>query len=173
MPNQPRGFAPQDIYDVLAQLQIPFARHDHAAVFTCEEAERAVPAAPDTTHTKNLFLRDKRGRRHWLLVTDCAKAVDLRQLAPRIGADHVSLASPERLAKYLGVTPGAVTILALINDRDHAVELFVDADVWRGGRLRCHPLVNTSTLVLERVDLERFLAMTGHVPTVIQVAERP
>jgi Ala-tRNA(Pro) deacylase len=164
--------APPDIFDVLAMLGIPYARHDHAPVFTCEEAAAAVPVEPGTSHTKNLFLRDKKGRRHWLLVTDCAKSVDLRQLAPTIGADHLSLGSAERLARYLGVTPGAVTILALINDRDHAVELVIDADVWAAARLRCHPLVNTSTLVITRGDVERFLTLTGHAPAIVRVAGR-
>jgi Ala-tRNA(Pro) deacylase len=162
----------RDIYALLDAHQIPFQRYDHEPVFTCDEAERAVP--PTTAaHTKNLFLRDKKGRRHWLLVTLCEKAVDLKQVAERIGADNLSLGSPDRLAKHLGVTPGAVTILALTNDPAHAVELVVDQDVWRAETLRAHPLVNTATLVIAQADVRRFLSVTGHEARVIAVDHRP
>lgn len=117
-----------DVFAFLSTHAIPYERYDHEAVFTCEQAEKAVPPIA-AAHTKNLFLRDKKGQRHWLLVTLCSKAVDLKQVAGEIGADKLSLGSPERLAKHLGVTPGAVTILALINDPDHAVELVVNDDV--------------------------------------------
>jgi Ala-tRNA(Pro) deacylase len=162
----------RDIYALLAEHQIPFQRYDHEPVFTCDEAERAVPQTT-AAHTKNLFLRDKKGRRHWLLVTLCEKAVDLKQVAERIGADNLSLGSPDRLAKHLGVTPGAVTILALSNDPTHAVELVVDQDVWRAETLRAHPLVNTATLVIAQADLRRFLSVTGHEARVIAVDHRP
>jgi Ala-tRNA(Pro) deacylase len=160
------------LFDLLAAHAIPFHRFDHEAVFTCEQAEPVVPAEAGAIHSKNLFLRDKRGRQHWLLVTTCEKAVDLKRVAPILGADTLSLGSPERLQKYLGVTPGAVTILALMNDREHEVELVIDRDVWSGAPVRCHPLVNTSTLVLTRDDLLRFLNLTGHVPRVVDVPAR-
>jgi len=160
-----------DIFEFLAQHAIPFERYDHEAVFTCDQAERAVPTIP-AAHTKNLFLRDKKGQRHWLLVTLCSKAVDLKQVAAEIGADKLSLGSPERLAKHLGVTPGAVTVLALINDPTHAVELLVDKDVWSADAIRAHPLVNTATLALAQTDMRRFIAATGHEAQVIRVANR-
>jgi Ala-tRNA(Pro) deacylase len=164
--------APPDIFVVLARLDIAYVRHDHQPVYTCEQAERAVPNIGDAAHTKNLFLRDKKGRRHWLVVTLCSKAVDLRALAPLVGADNLSLASAERLAQHLQITPGAVTALALIADPQHNVQLVVDADVWQHDALCCHPLVNTSTLVLSRPDLQRFFDFTGHVPQIVKVAAR-
>jgi Ala-tRNA(Pro) deacylase len=160
-----------DLFAFLSQHAIPFERYDHEAVFTCEQAEHAVPAIP-AAHTKNLFLRDKKGQRHWLLVTLCSKAVDLKQVAEEIGADKLSLGSPERLAKHLGVTPGAVTILALVNDPAHAVELIVDEDVWQAAAVRAHPLVNTATLSLSQSGVRRFIAATGHEPNVIRVVNR-
>jgi Ala-tRNA(Pro) deacylase len=163
--------APMDIYARLHEHGIAYQRYDHGPVFTCDEAERAVPAIA-AAHTKNLFLRDKKGRRHWLLVTLCEKAVDLKQVADRIGADNLSLGSPDRLAKHLGVTPGAVTVLALVNDPAHAVELLIDDDVWRADAIRAHPLVNTATLVISQADLRRFLEHTGHVARVIPVTSR-
>jgi Ala-tRNA(Pro) deacylase len=156
----------------LDALGVPYQRFDHQAVFTCEEAERAMPAETAAAHTKNLFLRDAKGRRHWLLVTDCAKQVDLRSLAPAIGADKLGLASPERLARYLGLTPGSVTLFGLINDRQHEVELVVDRDVWAAATWRCHPLVNTATLVVAKEGVEAFLSATGHRAKVVTVAAR-
>jgi Ala-tRNA(Pro) deacylase len=164
--------SPRDIYALLDEHDIAYQRYDHVPVFTCDEAERAVPEMT-AAHTKNLFLRDKKGRRHWLLVTLCEKAVDLKQVAERIGADNLSLGSAERLARHLGVTPGAVTILALANDPTHAVELVVDQDVWGAGLIRAHPLVNTTTLVIAQADIRRFLSITGHEARVIAVDNRP
>jgi Ala-tRNA(Pro) deacylase len=72
--------------------------------------------------------------------------------------------------KYLGVAPGSVTVLGLVNDVDEAVELYVDRDLWNAAQWRCHPLVNTATLVIARTDLERFFAHTGHRPRVVDIA---
>ena len=157
---------------LLDELRIPYERYEHAPVFTCEEAERAIPPS-DAVQTKNLFLRDKRGRRHLLLVTTCEKSVDVKRFADVAEADHLSFASAERLQTYLGVSPGSVAVFGLMHDPAHAVELFVDADIWNIERWRCHPLVNSETLVLTRADVEKFLARTGHVPRVIAVATRP
>ena len=160
-----------DLFATLAELNIPFERHDHAAVFTCEEAYAAMPGH-EAVQTKNIFLRDKRGRRHLLLVTTCEKSVDVKKFADAADADHLSFASPERMMKYLGVEPGSVTVLGLVNDIGNGVELYVDRDVWNTPRWRCHPLVNTATLVVARTDLERFFAHTGHRPTVLDIAVR-
>ena len=156
-----------DLYGFLADHAVAFERFDHPPVFTCEETRHHVPADAAGVQTKNLFLRDKKGRQHWLLVTSCDTTVDLKQIASRIGANHLSLASPERLAKYLGVEPGSVTVLGLVNDLAHEVELVVDADVWNAGAWLCHPLVNNATLVVSRADIDRFLSATGHTPRLI------
>jgi Ala-tRNA(Pro) deacylase len=161
-----------DIYALLDTLGIRYDRFDHAPVFTCEEADAAVPNHA-AVQTKNLFLRDKRGRRHILLVTSCEKSINIKRFADQVDADHLSFGSPERLAKYLGVTPGSVTVLGLMNDTEHGVELCVDADVWRTPAWRCHPLINSVTLVLTRQDVERFLAYTGHTPRVLDLPSSP
>lgn len=152
---------------------VPYQRADHPAVFTCEDAYRLVPADIGGVQTKNLFLRDGKGRRHWLLVTSCEKSVDLKALTPRIGADNLSLGSPDRLMKYLRLTPGSVTVLGLVNDPDHLVTLLVDRDVWNAPAWRSHPVVNTATLLLSTAAIERFLAATGHQAHVIDVPVRP
>jgi Ala-tRNA(Pro) deacylase len=168
---RPPLVAPERLLALLDELEISYDRYDHAPVNTCEEADVAVPKV-DAVQTKNLFLRDKRGRRHLLLVTSCAKSVDLGSFRDQTGVDHLSFASPERLAKYLGVEPGSVTVLGLFVDSEHAVELYVDAEVWQTPRWRCHPMVNSATLVLTRDAIEAFLARTGHRPTVVSLAAR-
>ena len=85
-------------------------------------------------------------------------------------ADRLSFASPERLKKYLGVEPGAVTVLGLINDTEHAVEVFIDSEVWAAPNIHAHPLRNDATFVLGHEGLEKFLAATGHQPRIVQVA---
>ena len=137
-------------------------------MFTCEEATRLVPPLPGA-EAKNLFLRDRRGKRHFLVAVAYEVAVDLTALSHVVGASRLSMASPPRLQRHLGVEPGAVSLLAVANDRDGAVEVIIDQELWRAEQLCCHPLVNTSTLVLARSDLARFLESTGHAPLIIPV----
>lgn len=167
------AFGEPELEDRLRDLGIPFERFDHAPVYTCDDVTRIVPAAAGGVQTKNLFVRDKKGQRHWLVVTDCSRSVDLKALGPRIGADNLSLGSPERLARHLGVTPGSVTLLGLINDPEHRVSVVIDRPVWESGSLRCHPMVNTATLVIPQDGVRRFLQATGHTPQVIDLPVRP
>src|SRR6185503_5004082 len=110
-PEQPREPDPTALFELLEKEGIRYDRYDHVAVFTCDQADGVVPEDIGAVHSKNLFIRDKRGRRHWLLVTSCEKPVDLKGVATLLGADTLSLGSPDRLWKYLRVTPGSVTIL--------------------------------------------------------------
>lgn len=160
-----------DLITTLTELGLPFQSFEHAPVFTCDEAHAAMPEHP-AVQTKNIFLRDKRGRRHLLLVTTCEKSVDIAEFAEQADADRLSFASPERLMKYLGVVPGSVTVLGLINDPEGDVELYVDRDVWNAEEWRCHPLRNDATFVLRRSDLERFFERTGHPPRVVTLRTR-
>ena len=160
-----------DIYCFLKENNISYQRADHPPVYTYQEAEDQVSPLPGA-HTKNLFLRDGKGRRHFLVVVEGAMQVDLKALRVMLGADKFGMASPERLKKYLGVEPGAVTLLGLINDSAQAVELVFDRAVWAADAIQCHPLLNTSTLVLARADVERFLQCTGHEWQVVEVPTR-
>jgi len=160
-----------DIYTYLERAGIAYERFDHAPVFTCDEADAAVPAH-SAVQTKNLFLRDRRGRRHLLLVTTCATSVDIDAFTEQAAADRLSFGSPERLMKYLGVTPGSVTILGLANDAEHGVEVYVDAQVWNAEQWKVHPLVNTATLVIDRAGIEKFLKETGHQARVLTIPTR-
>jgi Ala-tRNA(Pro) deacylase len=152
----------------LDQLSIPYEYHAHVAVYTSEQARRLVAPLPGAS-AKNLFLRDKRGQRHFLLTLDDRKALDLRALAAQLGLSKLSLASVERLQEHLGVEPGAVSLMALVNDREHAVEVMIDRDLWGAEALHCHPLINTATLVIPMPGVRTFLAATGHAARLVEI----
>ncbi len=157
-----------DLALFLSEHGIAAARHEHPAVMTVEESLRLVPKLPGAK-TKNLFLRDKKGRRHFLVTVPHDVAVDLGALGAALGVGGVGFASAERLWKHLGITPGSVSLLGLVNDEAHAVEFVIDRALWEAEAVHAHPLTNTATMVVAHADLERFLAATGHPPRVIDV----
>ena len=150
-----------DFYQFLSEHRIDYKRYDHPAVYTVDDVKRLVPPLP-AAKTKNLFLRDHKGKRHFLVVVPADKRVNINALNDRMGTSRLSFGSADRLKKYLGVDPGSVTIFALINDPDHCVELIIDEVLWTQTAFQFHPLVNTSTLVVSSDNLKRFLAVTGH-----------
>lgn len=160
-----------DIYEFFAEHGIAYERYDHPAVYTVEQAKRLVPPMPGAK-TKNLFLRNRNGHRHYLVVVGYDKAVDLKGLTQALGESKLGFASPERLQRYLGVEPGAVSILGLLSDREHAVKVIVDQAIWEAPAISAHPLVNTSTLVIQHAGLARFLEATGHQPHIMNVPAR-
>ena len=151
----------QAVYDRLAELGIAYERHEHPPVPTVEDAQRYW-AGIDATHCKNLFLRNQKGNRHYLVVLLFSKRADLRVVADQIGDGKLSFASPERLMTHLGLTPGSVSPFGLINDRDHAVRVFLDWDLRSAERLSFHPNINTRTLVVSGPDFYRFLSACGN-----------
>jgi Ala-tRNA(Pro) deacylase len=154
----------------LREHGIDAPRHEHPAVMTVEESLRLVPKLPGAK-TKNLFLRDKKGARHFLVTVPHDRSVDLDALGAAIGATKIGFASSERMQKHLGITPGSVSLLALANDSAGAVEFVIDRALWDAEAVQAHPLINTATMVLMHADLERFLAATGHTPSVIDVPQ--
>jgi len=159
-----------DFYQFLAENRIEYDRHDHPPVYTVEESKRLVPPLP-AAKTKNLFLRDKKGQRHFLVVVPADKRVNIKALPGMVGSKGLSFGSAERLKKFLGVEPGSVTLFAIFNDPDHEVELIVDESLWEAEAFQFHPLVNTSTLVISRENLELFIAKTGHEAKILNVPE--
>ena len=157
-----------DIEAFLRERGIRAERHEHAPVMTVEESERLVPRLPGAK-TKNLFLRDRKGLRHFLVTVRHDVAVDLNALGTILGAGRLGFASPDRLQKCLGITPGSVSLLALFNDAGGAVEFVIDRALWAAPALQAHPLINTATLILSHADLERFVAATGHSPQIVDV----
>jgi Ala-tRNA(Pro) deacylase len=153
----------QEFLHLLDSNSFHYHRIEHPAVFTCAEAELHRPPVPATS-TKNLFLCDKKARRFFLVVTSCEKTVKLDALSPQLGVPYLRFASEDNLFRHLGVTRGAVTMMGLVNDSEHRVELWIDSEIWEGDTFLSHPLVNTATLILAKSELERFFALTGHTP---------
>jgi Ala-tRNA(Pro) deacylase len=145
----------------LGELAIGYTRHEHPPAATVEEAEPHW-AAIDATHCKNLFLRNQKGDRHYLVVLEASKKADLRAVADQIGDGKLSFASGERLMKHLGLTPGSVSPFGLINDRAHAVRVVLDRDLKAAARLSFHPNINTVTYTVAVADFARFLDACGN-----------
>lgn len=145
------------VYAALDALGIRYERHEHPAVFNAEDA--ATYWNPiGGVQCKNLFLRNKKGDKHYLVVVEIGKRVDLKDLVKLVGDDRLSFGSPERLMAELGLTPGSVSPFGLINDADGSVRVLIDQDLRGAARLLFHPNINTGTLVVSWADLERFLA---------------
>ncbi len=160
----------ETLNSLFIKLNIDCLKLEHAALETCVDADRLMLERPGT-RLKNLFLRDNYGRRHFLLLTAHDKKVDLKALSKEMQIARLGFASAQRLEKYLAVKPGCVSALALVNDTDNAVELWVDERVWKSGSFHCHPFVNTSTWVLEKNDLIKLWKYTNHCPRVIKVPD--
>jgi len=157
-----------EIYDFLDSIDVSYERFEHAAVFTVSEA-KLLSLEMNGASTKNLFLRDKKGIRHFLVTLPQDKQVDLRELSTILETSRLSFASPERLKTYLGIEPGSVSLLALLNDSKNKVEVFVDKEIWDSETILCHPLVNTSTLAVSRDGIWQFLKKTGHTLRLVKV----
>ena len=148
--------------------QLSVSRFKHAAANTCAEFKALVPSLGGTCN-KNLFLQDKKGRRHFLVVTQPEHEVDLAKLGEKLEAKKLGFASAARLRQFLGVEPGAVSILALMRDLEAKVELIIDKHIWQASAIQAHPLINTETLIIEHNELQRFLKITGHTPKIMNV----
>jgi Ala-tRNA(Pro) deacylase len=158
---------PDDLFRLLHDLDIPTSTLTHEPVFTVEQARRVRGRLPGG-HSKNLFLRTKKGVM-WLIVAKEDRQIDLKQLATRLGSDRLSFGSPERLMGALGVIPGAVTPFGVINDTQGRVRVVLDRGLLEEDPLNFHPLDNTMTTAITSVDLLRFLEATGHEPLVIDL----
>ncbi len=156
-----------DLFRLLDELEIPHQTREHAAAYTVEDARRLRGLIPGG-HTKNLFLKDKKGRL-WLVVADEETTVDLKQLHKRIGAARLSFGKAELMEEVLGVKPGSVTPFALMNDTEGRVTVVLDARMMEQDPLNFHPLENTATTTISRDGLLRFLRATGHEPIIADV----
>ena len=140
---------------------------EHEAVFTIDEMDKLDLGARGII-VKNLFLRDDKGKRHFLVCERFDKRADLRALGETLGV-KLSFASPERLQKFLGLEKGAVTPLGLMNDKGAAVEVLLDADLDCGERLGVHPCVNTASAFISYTDLVRLIEGNGNSLTGIKL----
>ncbi|WP_370031959.1 prolyl-tRNA synthetase associated domain-containing protein [Qipengyuania mesophila] len=151
----------------LVALAIPFEAHEHIAVFTVEES-RLVDADIPGAHTKNLFLKDAGGA-FWLVTVPAEARVDLKALPDAIGCKRVSFGKAEDMERLLGISPGSVTPLAMINAEPGSVAVVIDAGLAQAERINVHPLRNTGTLGLAGADVLRLLRHWGHEPMVTEI----
>jgi Ala-tRNA(Pro) deacylase len=157
------------VYATLDALGIPYERHEHPPVFTAEEAAQHWAGLPGT-QCKNLFLRNKKGNRHYLAVLEVSRQADLRHVARLVSDDRLSFGSAERLMEHLGLTPGSVSPFGLINDTDGSVRVLIDRDLRSADRLIFHPNINTASVVIAWPDFERFLQSRGNVVSFLNLA---
>jgi len=157
--------SPEDLFAYLAALLIEVETVEHPPLHTVEDS-KALRGDIRGGHTKNLFVKDKKGRL-FLLVLGETTVVDLKRVHEKIGAQgRVSFGSADLLEEVWGVRPGAVTPFGAINDQAGKVSVVLDEAMMRHERLNFHPLVNTRTTGLKSADLIKFLRATGHEPLV-------
>lgn len=151
----------QRVYDILNELGVVYTRYEHEAVFTVENANRLDVKIPGK-HVKNLFLRNKKGDTHYLVILDDLKRADIKNIALQIGTSPLSFASEERLNKYLGLKSGYVSPLGLINDEEKKTKLLLDKDIIDSNLIGFHPNINTATVTISYKDFEKFIKWCGN-----------
>ncbi len=161
-----------DIFDFLSENAIEYERFDHPPVYTVDDVHRLTPGLPGAK-TKNLFLRDKKGARHFLVVMPADKRIDLQALPEVLDSTKVSFGSPDRMMKHLGVKPGSVSLLAILKDNQQAVEVYIDEALWLSSAFQFHPMINTSTLILSKASIKNFLAAMGHDFQIVTIPSPP
>ena len=157
------------VYDLLDSLEIPYQRIDHEATMTME-ACAAVDAVLEATICKNLLLCNRQNTVFYLLMLPGDKVFKTSALSKQIGSSRLSFASPEYMEEYLDITPGSLSVMGLMNDHDHHVELLMDEDVLKGEYIGCHPCINTASLRMKTADLmEKVIPAMGHAPRLVQL----
>ena len=150
------------VYDLLDLLGVEYERVDHEPAMTmavCEEIDRVLNA----TICKNLFLCNRQQTEFYLLMIAGDKQFKTKDISAQIGSARLSFASPENMEKYLDITPGSVSVMGLMNDKDGCVKLLVDEEVLESEYLGCHPCINTSSIRLKVSDLtSKIIPAMGH-----------
>ena len=170
-PTDLTGRLPKEIrvYDFLDTLNISYHRVDHEAAMTmeaCEEIDRVL--GDNTSICKNLFLCNRQATDFYLLLMPGNKPFKTKELSAQIGSSRLSFAKPEFMEQYLDITPGSVSVMGLMNDIEHKVQLLIDEDILKKEYFGCHPCVNTSSLKFKTTDLmERIIPALEHTPKMV------
>ena len=163
-PDSMEGRLPREVrtYDLLDSLGIEYQRVDHEAAETMAACE-AIDAVLGVTMCKNLFLCNRQKTAFYLLLMPGDKKFKTKELSAQINSARLSFAEAEDMVKYLDIEPGSVSVMGLMNDKDHTVQLLIDEDVLQAEYLGCHPCVNTSSLKMRVDDVKsKFLPAVGH-----------
>lgn len=156
-------------YDLLDRLGVPYQRIDHDAANTMELC-RAIDVALEATICKNLLLCNRQCTAFYLLMIPGDKVFKTKDLSAQIGSSRLSFAGAEYMEQFLDITPGSVSVLGLMNDKDNRVQLLIDEDVLKGEYVGMHPCINTSSLRLKTSDLlEKIIPAMGHTPTIVKL----
>ena len=161
------------VYDFLDSLGVKYQRVDHEAAMTmeaCEEIDRTLSEGADSgvAICKNLFLCNRQETDFYLLLMPGDKPFKTKYLSAQIGSSRLSFAKPEYMERYLDITPGSVSVMGLMNDKDNKVRLLIDEDVLQQEYFACHPCINTSSLRFRTADLvEKVIPAFDHEPVIV------
>lgn len=160
-------FKKNDLYKILKNLKINFTEYNHSPLFTVEDSQN-LRGKITGTHTKNLFLKDKKGL---LILLTCQEdaIINLKKIRSSFNVKNLSFANEDLLMKYLGVLPGAVSPLGLINDRTLSIVLYLDKNLFNAQTINFHPLINTTTINLSFDDFIKFCDHTNHKPKILDI----
>ncbi|MFH2094279.1 MAG: prolyl-tRNA synthetase associated domain-containing protein [Bacteroidota bacterium] len=150
-----------ELYKILDKLNIVYSYDEHPPAPTIEEAKKYWKDL-EAKHCKNIFFRNHKGNRHYLVILEHTQNLSIHDLEKRLKQGKLSFASEQRMMKYLGLTPGSVTPFGLINDSTHHVHLFIDENLLLAERISFHPNINTATLTIMFSDFIKFLEWTGN-----------
>jgi len=159
-----------DLYKLFSRLGIQFEYHEHPAVATIEDAKIHWKDY-NSGRCKNIFFRNHKGDKHYLVILEHLRQLDIHDLEKRLKQGKISFASDQRLKKYLGVEPGSVSPFGLINDTEKHVHLFIDEKLKDFERLTFHPNVNTASLIISKSDFLKFLDFLGNTFEFIRLYE--
>ena len=151
----------QQVYDYLERQGIKFDYYEHPEAPTIEIAAQFY-RGEGTVLCKNLFFRNHKGNKHYLVIMDARHNMDIHEIEHRLHQGKLSFASPERMMKYLGVRPGSVSLFTLVNDVNHEVILFIDRKLLEAEKVSFHPNDNTASLVISRDDMVKFINGIGN-----------
>jgi Ala-tRNA(Pro) deacylase len=151
----------KELYELLAKLNINFEYNEHPPAPTIEIAKQYWKDL-DATHCKNLFFRNHKGNRHYLVVFEHEQNLSIKSLEQKLKQGKLSFASEKRMEKYLGLKPGSVSPFGLINDKEHHVTVFFDKNLQNAKKISFHPCINTASLVLKFEDFIRFMDWTNN-----------
>src|SRR5450759_1178977 len=160
----------KELYELLEKLAIQFEYFEHPPLATIDDAKIHWKDY-NSGRCKNIFFSNHKGDKHYLVILEHLRQLNIHDLEKRLGQGKLSFASDERLKKYLGVKPGSVSPFGLINDSEKHVHLFIDEKLNEFDRLAFHPNINTASLVITKSDFLKFLAHTGNFFEFIQLYE--
>ncbi len=151
----------KQLYKILNDLEISFDYHEHPPAPTIEEAAKYWKDL-DAAHCKNLFFRNHKGNRHYLVIIDYKSQLAIKELEQKLKQGKLSFSSEKRLKKYLNLTPGSVSPFGLINDIDNHVYIFIDKKLKNSSTISFHPNINTASIILKYSDFIKFLDYSGN-----------